>query len=131
MKTKSEKRMNIDSLTIAQVKEIAAIAGSLGMTKCGTPRKHPFVGRYVIVRAYAAGVHAGELVSARGDVVILRNARRLWTWTVKAGVALSGLAVHGLKAGKVDTLTPEHCIIGVCEIIPCSDTTRESIHGAA
>ena len=54
---------------------------------------HPFVGRYCILRCYAAGVHAGWLVSQTGDQAILRDARRLWSWRAKAGVALSGLAL--------------------------------------
>jgi hypothetical protein len=63
---------------------------------------------YVIVRAYGAGVHAGELVSikenAHGATVVLANARRIWSW---AGAAsLSELAVYGSKK-------PAECRIAV------------------
>jgi hypothetical protein len=63
--------MNIDSLTIGQVRELTAMLnGSVAKTS-------PFVGRYVIIRTYSAGVHAGELVSQDGDIVVLKGARRL------------------------------------------------------
>ena len=92
--------------------------------------EHPFVGKYCIVRCAAAGVHAGTIVSVDGDQVILSNARRLWSWTANAGVALSGLACYGLEAGRIDTVVPEHCIRGWCELIPCTDTAQESIENA-
>lgn len=47
----------------------------------------------VIVRTYSAGVFAGELVSRKGQEVVLANARRIWYW---AGAAsLSQLAMEG------------------------------------
>ncbi len=91
---------------------------------------HPMVGQYVILRCYSAGVHAGWLVSQTGDQAILRDTRRLWSWQAKAGVALSGLAVHGLKSGKIDTLLPMIALTGVIETIPCSDVARETISAA-
>lgn len=93
-------------------------------------KKHPFIGRYVICRCSAAGVHAGTLASVDGDAVILSDSRRLWSWTAKSGVALSGVAQHGLKSGKVDATNPEIYLLGMCEIIPCSPVAKESIENA-
>lgn len=90
---------------------------------------HPFVGKFVICRCYSAGVHAGILVSQTGDQAILKDSRRLWYWKANDGIALSGLAVHGLKEGKIDTLLPEIALTGVIETIPCTEKTRESIYG--
>ncbi len=118
--------MNIDNLTIAQAREIAAMFGATS----AAPAPHPMVGQYVILRCYSAGVHAGWLVSQTGDQAVLRDSRRLWSWTAEAGVALSGLSQHGLKGGKVDTLVPQIALTGVIETIPCSDHARETIHGA-
>ena len=56
--------------------------------------------RYVIVRTYSAGVFAGELISRKGQEVILKNARRLWYWSGAA--SLSQLAMEGTK-------DPENC----------------------
>ena len=90
---------------------------------------HPFTGCYVICRCYSAGVHAGVLVSQNGDQAVLKESRRLWQWTAKDGVALSGVAVHGLKSGKVDAVT-DIALTGVIETIPCSADSEASIRGA-
>ena len=83
---------------------------------------------YVIVRCYAAGVHAGYL-KRRDDVnkvVDLVSARRLWQWH---GRTLSGLAVEG-------TDDPSLCRFGDpldivlaewCEIMPCTEAARDSL----
>ena len=92
--------------------------------------QHPFTGRYVLCRCFSAGVHTGVLVSAQGEQVILHNSRRLWFWKAKQGVALSGVAQHGLESGsKVDTPNPEIALADVIEIIPCSAAAEESIRG--
>jgi len=47
----------------------------------------------MLVRTYSAGVFAGELVSRKGQEVVLKDARRIWYW---AGAAtLSELAMRG------------------------------------
>jgi hypothetical protein len=141
--------MNLDNLTFKEVKALASTFGLMTQQEWrsilvdikedrlvevhhATRQKnlHPFVGKYVIARCYAAGVHAGEVVSVDGDNVILKDSRRLWSWKAKDGVALSGVAQNGLESeGKVDTLNPEIALMGVCELIPCSAKTRESIDG--
>jgi hypothetical protein len=120
--------MNIEDLTIKQARELAALFGSVAPAN----QPSPFVGKYVICRCYSAGVHAGELVSQDGDVVVLKNSRRLWQWKAKAGVALSGVAVNGLAASgsKVDVVLPDLFLTGVIETIPASAGARKSIEGA-
>lgn len=119
--------MDIDSLTYGELKKIAALFAA---TEKAETSHHPFVGKYVICRCYAAGVHAGILVSQNGDQVILKDSRRLWNWKNKGGVALSGLAVNGMDSGKVDTELKEISLIGVCETIPCSKKSETSIREA-
>ena len=117
--------MNIDSLTFGELKQIAAMFQA---TQAAAP--HPFVGKYVIARCFAAGVHSGEVVSVDGENVILKNSRRLWSWKAKDGVALSGVAQTGVQSGcKIDVVNPEIALTGVCELIPCSTTAKESIDG--
>jgi hypothetical protein len=121
--------LNINDLTIGQAKELAAMIGcAISSDKCSP---HPMIGKYVIARCYAAGVHAGEVVSVNGDNVVLKDSRRLWSWKAKDGVALSGVAQAGLKGGacKVDLLNPEIYLTGVCELIPCAKGVMESING--
>lgn len=123
--------MNIEDMTIGQIKEVARVAAAMG---CGNTQAFqsasPMIGKYCIVRTYSAGVHAGTVVSRDGDIVVLKNSRRLWSWKAKEGVALSGLAVSGLASGKVDTALPEIELIGAIELIPASAKAQESIHGA-
>lgn len=50
--------------------------------------------RYVIVRTYAMGVFAGELLPESTETLkVLKNARRIWYWSGAA--SLSQLAVDG------------------------------------
>ena len=118
--------MSIDNLTIGEARQIATMFGA----QQTAAQPHPFVGRYVILRCYSAGVHAGILVSQTGDQAVLRDSRRLWSWKAKAGVALSGVAVHGLAGGKIDSLVPEIALTGVIETIPCSTAAQETINAA-
>lgn len=55
---------------------------------------------YKIVRTFSAGVFAGEVVSRKGQEVVMKNARRLWYWSGAA--SLSQLAVDG-------TSSPDSC----------------------
>ena len=119
--------MNLNDLTIGQAKELALMFGA------STPqvKSHPFIGKYVIARCYSAGVHAGTVVSVDGENVMLADSRRLWSWKAQDGVALSGVAQTGLKAGgsKVDIVNPEIYLTGVCELIPTTAAAKDSING--
>ena len=119
--------MNIDNLTFGELKQIAALFSAQQKQEA-----HPFIGKYVICRCYSAGVHAGELFHLNGDQAILKNSRRLWQWRAKEGIALSGVAQNGLvyDKSKVDVINPEIALTGVIEIIPCSNSAKESIHAA-
>ena len=117
--------MNIDNLTFGELKQIAAMFAEKQQAK----KDHPFVGQYVIARCYSAGVHAGEVVSAEGENVILKDSRRLWSWKAKEGIALSGVAQKGVTSDcKIDTLNPLIALTGVCELIPCTLKAKESIN---
>lgn len=131
--------IDIDNLTIKQLREIRALAECIGgathpsssaPTKCSAD---PWVGRYVLIRTYSAGVHTGILASHNGDQVELRESRRLWGWTAAEGVALSGVAKHGLRSGntRVDVVLDEIRLVGVIEVIPCTADAEESIRSWA
>jgi hypothetical protein len=87
------------------------------------------IGKYCIARCIAAGVHAGYVESVDGDRAVLRDSRRLWQWTANDGIALSGVAQHGIDAAqsRLDTLNPLLYLTGVCELIVCTDAARDSI----
>lgn len=122
---------NIDNMTYGELKQIAALFGSQ-TPAVQANQQHPMVGKYCIARCYAAGVHAGEVVSVDGENVILKNSHRLWSWKAKDGVALSGVAQHGVDRSKckIDALNSVIYLTGVCELIPCSVVAQESINGA-
>lgn len=120
--------MGIDSLTFGDLKQIAAMfSGGLQASK---PPANLVIGKYCIARCYSAGVHAGEVVSVDNENVILKDSRRLWSWKAKDGVALSGLAQHGIDSTgcKVDVKNPLIYLTGVCELIPCTESCKESIN---
>lgn len=84
--------------------------------------------KYVIARAYRAGIWAGNIESRNGTEVVLTNARRIWYWDGAA--SLSQLATTG-------TSKPENCkfpapvkkveILDVCEIIDVEPAAEKSI----
>ena len=56
--------MNINDLTIGQVKELISDFGNMsnnnGVVKT-VDKQHPYTGKKVLVRTYASGVHIGTL----------------------------------------------------------------------
>lgn len=118
--------MNINDLTIGEAKQLASLFAGAADTK----KTDPMENKFVICRCYSAGVHAGYLVRQDGDVVMLANARRLWSWKAKEGVALSGVAANGLADGcKVDSKVSAIRLTGVIETILGSEKSEESING--
>ena len=86
--------------------------------------------RYYIIRAAKAGVFFGHIKERDGDEVAMTDVRRLWFWDGAA--SLSQLAVDGTKKPdkcKFTVTVPEMEILGVIEVIPCSDCATTSILG--
>ena len=84
----------------------------------------------VIIRADRAGVFFGTLKEKNGSEVVLTECRRLWYWDGAASI--SQLAVDGTAKPndcKFTVTVPEITILGVIEIIPCSDKAIKSIEG--
>ena len=82
-----------------------------------------------IVRTDRAGVFFSEIKERRGTEADLVNARRLWYWNGAA--SLSQLATEGVTKPRdcKFTVTVDSCtVLGVIEIIPCSDKAVESIN---
>lgn len=123
------KDMNIDDLTLKQIKELSALVGTKQNEFTGL---NCMIGKKVIIRTYSAGNWFGELSQKDGNEVILLNAIRLWRWFAKDGISLSGVAMFGIDASKskiekaVDSVWLE-----AIEIIPCSENSIKSIEEAA
>lgn len=85
-----------------------------------------------IIRCDRAGVFYAEIKERRGSEADLVNARRLWYWDGAA--SLSQLAVEGVTAPrncKFTVTVPEMTVLGVIEIIPCTESAVNSIDGVA
>ena len=92
------------------------------------------IGKKVIIRASRAGVFFGTLkdkqATPAGTEVELENSRRLWYWDGAA--SLSQLATEGTsKPGscKFTVVVPQHNVLQVIEIIPCTEKAIKSIEG--
>jgi len=86
------------------------------------------IGKKVIIRTYSAGVHYGELSDKEGAEVILKNARRLWSWkTANGGISLSEIANSGLHKDSKVCAKVEAIWLEAIEIIPCTEEAIESI----
>lgn len=86
--------------------------------------------KYYIVRSDRAGVFAGNIKERKGDEVTMTNVRRIWYWDGAA--SLSQMAVEGVKKPqncKFTVTVPEMTILGVIELIPCTDEAEKNIKG--
>lgn len=86
--------------------------------------------KYYIVRADRAGVFAGNIKERNGGEVTMTNVRRIWYWDGAA--SLSQMAIEGVKKPencKFTVTVPEMIILGVIEIIPCTDEAEKNIKG--
>lgn len=117
--------MNINDLTIQQAKDLVEMFSGFKQTSTC----HPFLGRYVIIRSYGAGVFAGILEAYKSNEsraeVQLKDVRRLWKWT--SSLSLSDVATSGLKNDSKLDSSSEAYITDVLEIIPCTTTAEQSI----
>lgn len=84
--------------------------------------------KYVIVRADRAGVFFGKIKARTGDEVVMTEVRRIWYWNGAASI--SQLAMEGVKHPELSKFTvtvPEMTILGVIEIIPCTEEAVRNI----
>ena len=81
----------------------------------------------VIIRADKAGVFYGTIIGKDGDEGELKDCRRIWYWDGAA--TLSELALSGVKrkGSKFSVTVESITILGVIEIIPCTEKAIKSI----
>lgn len=125
--------MNLDDLTLGQIKEIGALLGNVNTTTTSNvvAKTHPMIGKKVIIRTYSAGVWFGKLIQKDEDEVILEDARRMYQWWCKESISLSAVAVYGINQEKSKICVPVDCIwLKAIEILPCKDVAVKSIEEA-
>ena len=120
--------IDINSLTIGQAKELAALFGASQPQQSSL---NGMVGRKCVVRTYSAGAWFGEIAEKSGNEVIVKNARRMWRWWAAEGISLSAVALHGIKhdKSKITEAVPAVWLEAI-ELIPASDKAIASIEGA-
>lgn len=85
---------------------------------------------WYIIRSDKAGVFFGHISERDGSEVTMTDVRRIWYWDGAA--SLSQLAVDGVskpKNCKFTVCVDEMVILGVIEIIPCTEKAIASIQG--
>ena len=121
--------MNIDNLTLGQIKQIQALLGN--PTTQPQDGLNAMLGKKVIIRTYSAGVWFGELEQKAGNEVILKNARRMWKWWAKKGISLSACALYGVKHADSKIIEAVNSVwLEAIEIIPCTGAAIQSLESA-
>lgn len=96
------------------------VVGDLSGTQPSGGNATLFVGRPVLVRTYSAGVHFGTLASRDGREVVLRDARRIWSWV--GANTLSEISLRGVGDGsKISDPVPEIVLTEAIEVIPLAE----------
>ena len=119
--------INIDELTIGQVKQLSGLIGG-GAVSAGL---NSFIGQKVIIRTYSAGVWFGTLLEKAGNEVVLSNARRMWKWFAKKGISLSECSIYGVDHAKSEICEAVDALwLEAIEITPCTQEAIKSLEEA-
>ena len=121
--------ININDLTVGQMKEIANLANGLTGNQASSVCNRN-IGKYAIIRTRNEGVNAGEIVAADETGIVLKDARRIWyhkpadknlAWY--EGVAQSGLS----DDSKVSCSVSEKVLAEDYSVTVCTAEAEKSI----
>ena len=119
--------MDIDSLTIGEVKQLTAMLNNQSMPD----GLSSMIGKKVIVRTYSAGVWFGVVEQKAGEEVIITQARRMWKWWAAESISLSAVALHGIKHEESKICEAVESVwLKAVELLPCTDKAIKSLEGA-
>lgn len=116
--------MNLDDLTLGQIKEIGNL---LNIQNKPANDSHPMIGKRCIIRTYSAGVHIGDVVwinPQNSMEVKLINSLRLWKWE-GGGLSLSAVANNGINGGRLNR-TGDIFLTNAIEYIPTTDVAEKT-----
>lgn len=111
--------IDINTLTIGQAKELAELFLSTHKEPSIIHKRN--IGKYVLVRSRNEGINAGFVVDADETGIVLREARRIWSWY--EGVANAGLR----NDSKISAPVAEKVIVEDYSITLCSAVAEKSI----
>ena len=123
---------NIDNLTIAEAREIAAMFAQMTAPKTSSITDS-LISKYVIVRSRNEGVNAGYVEAADETGIVLRNARRLWYHkpAVESESWYEGVANHGVSNdSKISAPVALKAIIEDYSATLCTEKAQNNIEGA-
>ena len=120
--------IDIDSLTIGQAKELAALFQQ-GAVNSEIHSRH--IGRYVLVRSRNEGINAGFVIAADETGIVLSDARRIWYHRPADKTAwYEGVANSGLRHdSRISAAVAEKVIVEDYSITVCSAEAEKSIRG--
>lgn len=119
--------MNIDNLTIGQLKELAPF---FNINNSSIHDRN--VGKYVICRSRNEGVNAGKVLQADDTGVVLEDARRLY-YHMPLDKKISwyeGVAKSGLGEGSKTGCAVEKIIVEDYSLTVCTPEAEKSIREA-
>lgn len=108
------------------------VNGETYIKKSAVNNIEPPKGDYFVVRTDKAGVHAGYIDGEIGHQIKLKNSRRLYYWDGAA--TLSQVAGEGIQCPgkcKFPQVLPEITLLGVIEVIPCTEKAKSIIESVA
>jgi len=122
--------MDIDDLTYGQIKQLSNLFSNNNISNNHGLNFH--VGKKVIIRTLSAGVWFGKIEQKCGEEVIVKNARRMYSWKAKKSISLSGVAKYGIdqKNSRIAPAVDNEWLVAI-ELIGLTDAAIESIETAA
>ena len=116
--------INIDDLTLGQIKQIQRLAGD---AQPDSSSLNDMVGKKCIVRTYSAGVWFGKVEKKAGKEVIISNARRINYFKTVKGISLSSVANNGVHADSRIAEPVSKQWLEAIELMPCTDVAIKSL----
>lgn len=123
--------INIDNLTVGQLKEIQAMSLGVATTHpqpAETALYDRFVGKPVLIRHNLHGVNCGVLANPHRDGFYLDGGRKFWRWQAENGVSLESFSSSPRVVGtRASHIKESVCIPtnGLCGIILLSQEVFE------
>jgi hypothetical protein len=118
--------MNIESLTIGEAREIAAIFQ--GTQNSESTMLKNYIGKYVLCRSRSEGINAGTVKDIDSTGVVISDARRLWYHKPSTNDAwYEGVAKHGLSSDSKISIENEKVIVEDYSLTVCSEDAKKSI----
>jgi len=121
--------MNIDELTIGELRQVAKLAHAIDGTSQPQTQTHIPPTRKSIVRSRDHGVVYGEVLSIDGRTVTVKNARQMWSWKAATGFVLIDVANYGCVASECKFSSPSTSpilMLESCAVIEMTDTAIAS-----